>query len=156
MKINKGFSIGLAITFGLFCGLAAQADEADETTTMTFSAPVQIPGEVLPAGTYVFRLADNGSNPNVVQILNSDGTKLYAMLQTTATQRLDPSGDSTVTLAEQGPGRPDALLKWFYPASEMGHEFMYADRKGKQLAHDKQETIAAGPKTSQSEAQAGD
>jgi hypothetical protein len=157
MKINKGyFSIGLAIAFGLFFELAAHADEADETTTITFSAPVQIPGEVLPAGTYLFRLADNGSDPNVVQIFNSDGTKLYAMLQTIATDRQEPSGDSTITLAEQGSRKPDALLKWFYPGSLTGHEFMYRAREEKQLARDKQEAIAAGPKTSHSEAQAGD
>jgi hypothetical protein len=157
MKLNKGyFAIGLAMAFGLFFEITAHADEADETTTITFSAPVQIPGRVLPAGTYLFRLADNGSDPNVVQIYNPDGTKLYAMLQTMATERQEAADDTTVTLAEQGSGKTDALLKWYYPGSLTGHEFRYSARQEKQLAQDKQETIAAGPKISHSEAVAGE
>jgi hypothetical protein len=157
MKLNKGyFAIGLAMAFGLFFEITAHADEADETTTITFSAPVQIPGKVLPAGTYLFRLADNGSDPNIVQIYNPDGTKLYAMLQTMATERFEAADDTTVTLAEQGSGKTDALLKWYYPGSLTGHEFRYSARQEKQLAQDKQETIAAGPKISHSEAVAGE
>ena len=49
MKINKLYiAIGLVIAFGLFFEFAAHADEANEATTITFSAPIQIPGQVLP------------------------------------------------------------------------------------------------------------
>ena len=34
----------------------ARADEWDKKTIVSFSAPVQIPGTVLPAGTYVFKV----------------------------------------------------------------------------------------------------
>src|SRR4051812_35868546 len=39
-------------------GLAgrAAADERDKKTVVTFSAPVELPGKALPAGTYVFKL----------------------------------------------------------------------------------------------------
>ena len=43
MKINKGYIvIGLIIAFTLFFELAAHADVWDQTTTIPFSAPVQI------------------------------------------------------------------------------------------------------------------
>ena len=156
-RINKLYMIiGLVITFGLFFAIAAQADEFDKATTMTFSAPVQIPGKTLPAGTYLFKLADNGSDQYLVQIFNSDGTKLYATIPTIPTDLQEPMDKTAVTLAEQGSGAPDALLKWFYPGSVTGHEFIYSARKRKELAQDKQQTIVTNPDTTNSEAQAGE
>ncbi len=35
---------------------AARADESDQATKVTFDQPVQVPGRVLPAGTYGFVL----------------------------------------------------------------------------------------------------
>ena len=53
MKINKTYiAVGLIIAFSLFFGLAAHAGESDQASTITFSQPIQIPGQVLPAGTY--------------------------------------------------------------------------------------------------------
>jgi len=36
---------------------SARADEWDKQTIMTFNKPVEILGQVLPPGTYVFRFA---------------------------------------------------------------------------------------------------
>ena len=46
----------------------ATADEWDQKTVFTFGGPVEIPGQVLPAGTYVFKLADSPSDRNIVQV----------------------------------------------------------------------------------------
>ena len=156
MKINKGYiAVGLIIAFTLFFELGAHADEYDETTTMTFSQPVQIPGQVLAAGTYLFRLADDDSDRNIVQVFNANRTVLYATLQTIATVRPEPTGDTVVTLAEQGSAQPEALLKWFYPGRETGIEFLYPKQKEKELAQDKQETIMVNrPTASNSDATA--
>jgi hypothetical protein len=142
MKTNKlYFLIGLIIASALFFEVAAHADEWDLTTKLTFSEPVQIPGQVLPAGTYLFKLANNASDRHIVQVFNSDGTALYATLMAISTQRRDPSGKSVVTFAEQGAGRPEALVKWFYPGETTGNEFVYSKQEEKQLAQDKQQTI---------------
>ena len=153
MKINRSYvAVGLIIAFSLFFGLAAHADEADESTTITFSQPIQIPGRVLAAGTYVFKLAST-DNLNVVQVFNADGTVLYANLQTIATDRPEPTDHTVVTLAEQGAGQPDVLLKWFYPGRETGNEFLYPQQKEKELAQDKQQTVmATRPTVSNSDA----
>ena len=60
-------------------GSSAKADEFNELTVFTFSAPVEIPGHaVLPAGTYVFKLLSVSGDRNIVQIFNREQTKMYA------------------------------------------------------------------------------
>lgn len=144
MKINKGYiAVGLVIAFALFFELAAHADESNEATIMSFSAPVQIPGRVLPAGTYLFELADHGSEPNVVQVFSSDRTVLYGTFLTVATERQDQTGDTTVTLAEPESGGTPVLVKWFYPGRDIGNEFLYSNQTEKELARDRHQTIVA-------------
>jgi hypothetical protein len=144
MKINKGYiAVGLVIAFALFFELGAHADESDEATFISFSAPVQIPGQVLPAGTYLFELADHGSEPNVVQVFSSDRSVLYGTFLTVATDRQDPTDDTTVTLAEPESGGTPALVKWFYPGRDIGNEFLYSKQTEKELARDSQQTIVA-------------
>src|SRR5437016_6856363 len=148
MKINLRYiAVGMIIAFTLFFELAAHADESNQATTITFSQPIQIPGTDFARRTYSFKLLDSNSDPNVVQIFNSDQTHLYATLQTVATERQDSTGDTAITLAEQGGGKPDALLKWFYPGRDTGHEFVYSGQQEKQLAQDTQQTIVANRPT---------
>lgn len=61
MKLRRTLSIlelmlALTITLPL-----VHADDWNQTTRFTSSQPVQIPGRVLPAGTYRFQLADSDS-----------------------------------------------------------------------------------------------
>lgn len=144
MKINRAaFILGLMIAFGLMFELAAHADESDQSTKLTFSQPVQIPGQVLPAGTYLFMLAASDSDRNIVQIFNSDKTALYATLETIPTEREDATGDTALAFAEQGDGKPEVLLKWFYPGETTGTEFVYPKQEEKALAQDRQQTVVA-------------
>jgi hypothetical protein len=78
-----------------------------------------------------------------VQIFNSDRTVLYATLQTIATERRQPTDYTAVTLAKPGPGKPDALLRWFYPGRQTGNEFLYPKQEEKELAQDTQQTVVA-------------
>ena len=156
MRINKGYVIvNLIIAFALFFELAAHADESDLNTTITFNEPIQIPGQVLAAGSYVFRLADPNGTQNVVQLFNSDRTILYATLQTVTAERREPIDDTAVTLANQGPGKPDALLKWFYPGRETGNEFVYSKQEEKALAQDTQQAVVAKQQTPSNSETAG-
>jgi len=144
VQINKLYIIiGLIIAFCLFYVLAARADESDQATTVTFNQPVQIPGQLLPAGTYVLKLAYRDTDQCVVQIFNAQQTHVYATLETIPTDRQDPTGHTVITLAEQGAGKPDVLLKRFYPGNLTGNEFVYSDHKEQELAHAEQGTIVA-------------
>ena len=155
-RINKLWVVlGLVISFGLFFTIAANADESDKATSITFSAPVQIPGKVLSAGTYRFKLADTDADLHVVEIFNSAGTKLYATLQAIPTDRQQPSSNTVITLAEQS-GAPDALLRWFYPGCLTGNEFVYPGNTEKQLEHSEQKTLVVGPEANNPEVQVGE
>jgi hypothetical protein len=156
MKINKGYiAVGLIIAFTLFFELAAHADEWDQATKMTFSESIQIPGQVLPAGTYLLKLANRDSDLNTVQIFSADRTVLYGTFQTIPTDRREPTGDTVLAMAKQGSGQPDVLLKWFYPGDDTGHEFVYPREKEKELAQDQQRTIVANDHTMHSSDNSG-
>jgi Protein of unknown function (DUF2911) len=157
MKINKLYIVvGLVIAFALFFELAAYADLADQATTITFSEPIQIPGQVLPAGTYLFKLVDTNSGGNLVQIFSSDRTVVYETIETVPAERPEPTGNTTITVAEGESGQA-VLLKWFYPGSLTGHEFVYSKEREKELAQDRQQTIEANqqPKASSDNTEAG-
>jgi hypothetical protein len=139
MKIHKLYiTFGLLIALVLFFELAAHADETSESTEITFSAPIQIPGRVLPAGTYTLRRADPGSSQSLVEIFNADRS-VYTMLQTVAAERTEP-GDTAITVAEPESGIP-VFVKWFYPGRKTGHEFVYSKQQEQEIAQAKQETF---------------
>jgi hypothetical protein len=65
MKTKKTFTIlGLVFAFLIMLPVL-RASEFDQATKFTFSQPVSIPGQVLPAGTYWFTVIA-GFDPNVV------------------------------------------------------------------------------------------
>lgn len=145
MRINKLYIVlGMLLAFTLFFEIAAHADETNEATIITFSAPIQIPGKVLPAGTYIFQQAAPNDNLNLVQIFNADHSVLYATLQTVTAERSQPTGHTAITLAEPESGKPPLLVKWFYPGNVDGHEFVYSKAQEQELAQAPQETIVGG------------
>jgi hypothetical protein len=149
MKISKThIVIGMIIAFVAFFELAAHADESNETTILTFSQPIQIPEQILPAGTYLFKLANSDSDRDLVQIFSSDQMHLYATFQTIPTERQNPTDDTAITFAQQGDGQPETLLKWFYPGNLTGHEFVYSRQREKELAQDRQLTVTANQRPS--------
>jgi hypothetical protein len=123
---------------------AARADEANQAIKVTFDRPVQIPGRVLPAGTYWFILPDDINEHHVVSIFNADRTMLYATLLTIDAERRQPTGDTAFTFAERGSSQQQAIVTWFYPGRTTGHEFLYPKPVQSELAKDKQFTIVAG------------
>jgi hypothetical protein len=126
----------------LFAGLAvlggmaprALADEWNQRTTFTFSGPVEIPGRVLPAGTYVFKLADSSSDRNIVQVFNKGGTRLYGTFLAIPDERLHPAGKPIITFDETPAGSREAVRAWFYPGENYGHQFVYPKPKAIALA----------------------
>lgn len=111
--------------FVLLVPLAAKADEWNMRTTMTFNQPVEVPGMVLKAGTYVFQLADSPSDRNVVQIFNADQTRFYENALAISAYRLEPTDKTVVTFREKAEGQPAAIATWFYPGTNTGVEFVY-------------------------------
>jgi hypothetical protein len=142
MKIlNSVIALAVMLAFASLVPLA-RADEWNQATKLTFSQSVQIPGRVLPAGTYWFVLLDGGVDSKVVQIFNSDRSKLVATLQTNVSERSKPTDNTAITFAERGSTQPEAIVDWFYPGRISGHEFVYPTRHEREkLASAEHQTI---------------
>jgi hypothetical protein len=129
-------SVILLVGLGFLGGMVprAAADESDQKTTFTFSGPVEIPGQVLQAGTYVFKLADSESDRDIVQVFNKDDNHLYGTFLAIPDQRLRPAGKPIITFDETPAGSPEAVKAWFYPGDDYGHEFVYPKSSAVRLA----------------------
>ena len=135
MKIVKALFCLLAITlFGATVLSSARADTWDKKTVVTFSQAVEVPGKVLPAGTYTFQLLDSPSDRHIVQIFNADGTHIIATILAINNYRLEPTGDTVMKFSERPGDSPDALRAWFYPGDNFGQEFVYPKVRAIQLA----------------------
>jgi hypothetical protein len=130
MKVN--LFAGLALLAGM--APRALADAWDQRTIFTFSGPVEIPGQVLTAGTYVFKLADSSSNRNIVQVFSKNEKHLYGTFLAVPDARLKPSGKPIITFDETPAGSPEAVRAWFYPGENYGHQFVYPKPKALALA----------------------
>jgi hypothetical protein len=140
MITRKTFAlVGLALV-SLIVHPGARASEIDQATRLTFSQSIQIPGRVLPAGTYWFV----APTPDVVQIYSSDRSTMYATLLTYSAERPHSADRSTVILADRGSMQPEAIVTWFYPGRAIGHEFLYSNQDQKEIAQANRHTVAAG------------
>lgn len=113
------------------------ADEWNKKTTVTFSAPVEIPGvgaQVLPAGRYVFKLLDSQSDRHIVQIFNVRGDHVYATILAIPNYRLKATNKTVMTFRERASGDPEAIRAWFYPGNNWGQEFVYPKKRAIELA----------------------
>lgn len=123
MKLGRSLVAILAVcSAGVGLPRTVAADEWNKRTILTFGQAVELPGRVLPAGTYVFQLADSSSR-HVVQVFGEDGG-ILATLLTIPTAR-PASDDTRITFEEQRAGAPFPIKKWFYPGDGVGEEFIY-------------------------------
>src|SRR3954466_2503594 len=113
MKLIKALSIAFCVLVACaFLVPTAAADEWNKQTKVTFSAPVEVPGvnaQVLPAGTYVFKLLDSLSDRHIVQIFNKDETKVYSTILAIPNYRLKATDKTVMTFAERAAGEPQAI-----------------------------------------------
>lgn len=131
-KLAKAvFSLGLGILVIL---PAAKADEWNQRTVLTFSEAVEIPGQILPAGTYVFKVANSSSSRHIVQVFNKHENHVYATFLAIPSHRARPSEKTIVRFEERAAGSPQAIKTWFYPHKTYGHEFVYPKNQALELA----------------------
>lgn len=131
----------------LFATFSVRADEWNKKTVVTFSGPVELPGIVLPAGTYVFKLLDSESNRHIVQVFNKDETKIYTTILAIPNYRLAPTGETVIRFSERPKGTPEAMRAWFYPGDNFGQEFVYPKTRAITLAAEVKEPVLAAPVT---------
>jgi hypothetical protein len=149
MKLVKGLGTALCLT--VLCFLVApkaKADEWNQTTTVTFSEPFEVPGvgqHLLPAGTYVFKLLDSPSDRHIVQIFNQDETHVFTTILAIPNYRLKATDKTVMTFREAPAGQPQSLKAWFYPGREWGEHFVYERPRAIELAKQNNEAVLSTP-----------
>jgi len=99
---------------------------ARRTTYFTFNRSVQMPGVVLPAGTYIFEVANDTGTGDVVRVLSRDRSRLHLMKFTRFIYRPATSNlKATVSLGESPAGNPPPVKTWFPENETRGREFIY-------------------------------
>jgi hypothetical protein len=118
-----------------------RADEWNKQTVITFNEDVQVPGKVLPAGTYTFKLADSESDRNIVEIYNADGTHLITTILAISDNHTQVAAKTLVSFDERPSGQPEAIKAWFYPGDNYGVQFVYPKQKAAELAQANQQPV---------------
>jgi hypothetical protein len=135
----KSISSTVAATFcaaALVIGFSPQcaADEANKKTVVTTNVPLELPGKVLPAGTYVFKVLDSAADRNIVQVFDKDEKQLYATAIGIPDYHLTPSDKPLILLDERPSDSPPAIRAWFYPGDNYGVQFVYPQERARSLA----------------------
>lgn len=107
---------------------SARGDEWSKETKFTFPEPLQIASVVLPAGTYWFKLIDDGNSSRFVFLVRTEDKKLVAKLIAIPIHRWAIEDDTTLKFWETPRGTPPALRSWFYPGDYCGYGFPYRGR----------------------------
>jgi hypothetical protein len=102
---------------------AGPAVAQSTTTNVTFSVPVQLPGVVLPAGSYHFALARD-SRSVVVSGADHRIVTTVAVIRTTRAQ-----AGSRVTMRPSTDGAPEQVSALYSGGGTSGVEFVYGNTK---------------------------
>jgi hypothetical protein len=135
MKVVKRILAVFALTLlGATFTSGVRADEWNKKTVVTFSQAVEVPGKILPAGTYTFQLSNSPSDRHIVEIFNADGSQMIVTILAVNDYRLQPTGETVMKFKERAGDSPEALRAWFYPGDNFGQEFVYPKVRAIQLA----------------------
>lgn len=139
------FGLGGLLAFSMALAPQARADQWDQKTIFTFSGPVEIPGRVLPPGTYVFKLADSQADRNIVEVYNKRENHLYGIFLAIPDYRLKAADKPIITFEERAAGAPEAIKAWFCPGENYGHDFVYPKAKAVALAKANNQPVPSMP-----------
>ena len=122
--------------------VAGAQGPANQDTFFTFSQAVELPNKTLPAGKYLFQLADSPSNRHVVKVMSADRKEIHATLLAIPYYSNErPSDEPQVRFMETPAGTTgtaaagtNAIKIWFYPGRSVGHEFIYPRSQATRIA----------------------
>jgi hypothetical protein len=126
-KLNAA-SLGGLLALSFLMTKPVMADEWNKKTEFQFSAPVEIPGRVLAPGKYVFELANNQTDRNMVQVFSEDSTGNESLVTTILAipdRTLNTPQQPILRFEERHSGSPEAIQSWFYPGENAGWAFVY-------------------------------
>jgi len=135
VKIRKPFLIAACfVLVAGFCTFSVKADDWNKATIITTNVPIEVPGRILPAGKYMFRLMDSIQDRHIVEIMSGDQTKLYERVLGIPDYRLEATDNAKITFGEAPAGGVAPVKEWFYAGERSGIEFVYPKHRGVALA----------------------
>jgi hypothetical protein len=99
-----------------------KANDLNYRTVVSFGSPVELSGQILPAGSYVFRTL--GIN-DLVTVTSLDGNHRYGTFHTVPLELRALPEKARVDLERNGDG-PDSVHALIYPGAAYGFEFVRA------------------------------
>jgi hypothetical protein len=147
MRIIKTAVVVLTLSFfGAMVAPSVRAQDDNAYTKksrVTFNQQVEIPGQFLPAGTYIVQLVDAPSYRHIVRFFNADQSKVVATVIAIPNLRLETTGKTVIMFDERPINSPEALKAWFYPGDNFGQEFVYPKLRAVTLAQETKEPVLA-------------
>jgi len=118
---------------------SAQGATWDQTTFLTFSAPVQVPGATLPAGTYTFKYPSDSQTHNIIQVFDKAQKHLYSQFFFVPTMRTEKqqeqaNGKPVVIFYETAEKTMPSVEYYFYPTDLRGKKFIYPKDQAMKIA----------------------
>src|SRR5436190_1527680 len=80
MSSIRKFTLACAAVLAMLPMTAMAQGLPNQDTYFTFSQAVELPGKTLPAGTYLFVLADSMSNRHIVRVMSKDRKQVQTTL----------------------------------------------------------------------------
>lgn len=109
----------LAVTCAAFLP-SAQAEDWIQKTKLKFDQPIEIPGAVLPAGTYWFALQDGPFDHNLVRIFSADWSKIEATVWTVPIYRQQSIDDTEIEFCGASTSKAESAAELVLPWSLHG------------------------------------
>jgi len=123
-RIFSAAAVSALLLGGLSQPVRANAWSAHRES-LTFNAPIALPGLVLAAGTYVFEVPSEGASHTVVRVSSADGRRIYLTAFTREVPRPNWDKAPHVTFSEAAAGSPRPVNTWYPSNDEMGKQFIY-------------------------------
>ena len=106
--------------------LTTAASPFNRATYFTFKTSVSLPGTVLPAGQYVFEIANPNGGGDVVVVRDKVRSTLHLMALTRpVTRERSRTLDAAIVLGEASRSEPRPIRAWYAAGETTGREFMY-------------------------------
>ena len=115
--------LGAVLILGVSSPLKAETMAGSEAV-VTFDQPVEVPGKVLPPGTYVFKSMENDE---LLQVFSADQKQLFATVVVVPEDRpaQDVDSDSYVQLNKSRADAPQEIQGFFVAGRATGFQFVY-------------------------------
>ncbi len=122
------------LTALILTAAASMAAMHDQKTRISTSETLEIPGGSLDPGEYIMELTAGPDDKGVVVFRDSDSNKTIATVHTQTIELSKTIGQSQLTFYETPGDEPPALRTWFHQGLGHGHEFIYPESRGRELA----------------------